>query len=142
VLADLVETVLVPKVIARGYEVQGCFYNDPENRTIANEIHLERHSDDIAVGITFSFAKYGRPKFQVRLRKRQIVEPREHLLHGNLVSRPSQYYHWWGKPWWLPNVLWSDKRAENVIKVVAEKLSGAFDFLDTGIRNSNISRRI
>src|SRR5580765_3547978 len=88
VLADLVETILVSKVTGRDYEVRDIFYNDPENRVNASEIHLERHSGDVADCITFSFAKYRRPKFQVWLRKRQIVEPREVLLYGNLVSRP------------------------------------------------------
>src|SRR5262245_26251191 len=129
VLADLVENIIIPKVVARSYEIKDFYFNDPEDRAIANEIHLERYVGDIALSITFSFAKYSRPKFQVHMMKRRVVKPFEYLLRGSLVCQPTQYYKWWGKPWWMPYVMWSDKRAESVVKVVGEKLNCAFLFL-------------
>jgi hypothetical protein len=134
--------MLVPKAMAAGYEICDVFFDDPKDRAAANEIHLERRRNDFVDFITFSFAKYGRSRFQVHFGKRQIANEARYRLKGNLVCRPEEYYHWWGKQWWMPSVGWSDKRAENTVKMAAKKLDYAFLFLDSGERNSAISRQI
>lgn len=142
VLSDNIEATLVPKVLSAGYEVQDLFFGDRKDRVSPSEIHFERVEGERINYVTFSFDKYRRPKFQVHFGSRQIVAPFALLSRGNLVSKSGEYYHFWGKPWWLPNSMWSDRCSTNVVQTVAAKLDQVFDYLQTGARGPNISRPI
>jgi hypothetical protein len=58
------------------------------------------------------------------------------------VARRSQYYHFWGKPWWLPTRLWSDAGSLRTIGKVASRLEQLVRFLEHGEIGPNISRGV
>ncbi|HVZ27274.1 MAG TPA: hypothetical protein VG798_01335 [Rhizomicrobium sp.] len=142
VLSKMVETVLVSKVLAAGYEIKSFAFDDREDRVLARELHLERANGAVVDFIEFSFEKWGRPRFLVHFGRRQATAPFKYLRTGNLVFRSTQYYCLWGKPWWMPNALWSNKRAENSVRAIDNRLDQIFAFLDTGKRGPNISPAI
>ena len=106
------------------------------------EIELERWADVCVDAVTFNFDKYAAPRFQVQLSRRSSEPPHAWVRSANLVRRPSQYLHFWGKPWWLPATLWSEQASRRVVARVESLLAGALAFVDQGERGRHISRRV
>ena len=141
-LSSLVASQLVPLVEAHGFERVSCSLRQPDQRVSGREIELERWAGGCADTVTFNFDKYGAPRFQVHLSRRSSEPPHEWIRSANLVRHPGQYLHFWGKPWWVPSVLWSGRASRQVVSRVECALPGALVFLASGDRSRHISRRV
>ena len=141
VAAELVESELVSTVLAEGFDFRSVRFGDPKDFVERSEIHLERQNGDTIDYVTFSFAKYRRPSFQVHFGKRKL-DREDFRFMGNLVRKPSQYYFFWCKPWWVPTVIWSDRCTRKSVQAASGALGQAFHFLKTGIRGPNIGKSI
>jgi hypothetical protein len=130
---------LVPEILAAGFRQVEYSLENPEWAVSGREIELERRGSGVVDTITFNFDKYKRPRFQIHA-SRRLAEPPHELIHsGNLVARPSQYYHFWGKPWWLPHSLWSYRALESTVNRVSGHLPQLFRLLEQGKRGQNVS---
>jgi hypothetical protein len=139
-LASLVEARLVQPLIETGFGwVDACFWQ-PDDPVSGSDITLERRTGSEIEEITFNFDKYHRPTFQLHLHRRVFPPPHQWVRSANLVRNNRQYYHFWGKPWWMPTRFWSEHMSERTV----DKLAGHFDqmlaFLEHGERGANISR--
>jgi hypothetical protein len=141
-MSEYVEAQLLPQCINHGFMLTDVFLGDRENPVSANEIYLEKRLGDTVDYIDVTFAKYGLPRFQVGFARRRATGKCEFLRRGNLVAGGNQYYHFWGKPWWIPLGFWSDHCSRRAVEEVAGLLGQAFRFLETGERGPNISKQI
>lgn len=141
-MSKYVEARFVPLCANEGFAVADLFLGDPEMPVSANEIYFEKRLGDTVDYIDLTFAKYGLPRFQVGFARRRATGKNEFLRRGNLVASADQYYHFWGKPWWLPSGLWADQNSRVAVEEVAGLLRQVFHFLATGERGPNISKPI
>jgi hypothetical protein len=141
-LSSAVVTGLLPIVEARGFARVEINLGQPDSPVSGKEIQLERESDGFIDVICFNFEKYGTPRAQVHALRRKRQSPHEILSKCNLVARSTQYYHFWGKLWWLPTRCWPIAASGNVASKIAQKLPQIFDFLERGVRGPNISRQV
>ncbi len=136
-----VSSELVPLLESFGFERVNIHLGDPEAPVSGSELTLERVSGGLLDSITFNFEKYRTPRFQLHASRREAAAPYQFIRSCNLVARGSQYYHFWGKPWWLPTRLWSERGSKRAIESVSSRLPQLVHYLDTGERGPNISRR-
>jgi hypothetical protein len=141
VLSALVVSQLVPLLEARGFQRVAHSLRLLDQPVSGREIELERWGGECVDVVTFNFDKYGAPRFQVQVSRRSSEPPHTWVRSANLVRRPSQYLHFWGKPWWLPTTLWSERASRRVVARVESALPSALAFVDHGERGSHISRR-
>ena len=141
-LSTLVASQLVPFLEARRFCRVSHSLRQPDQPVSGREIELERWAGEFVDTVTFNFDKYAAPRFQVQLSRRSSEPPYAWVRSANLVGRPSQYLHFWGKPWWLPGVLWSERASRRVVANVEAALPSALAFVDHGERGRHISRRV
>jgi hypothetical protein len=139
-LSQLIEAHIVPPLLEAGFAWVDVALQQPDWPVNAHEIRLERVGNSVVDSVDITFGKYGDPKFQIGFSRRESVAPNRFIRSGALVKHPSQRYYFWGKPGWLPSVLWSFERATTGVLDVVPLLRQVIDFLDTGERGSNISR--
>jgi hypothetical protein len=132
---------LVPLLQAHGFEPVRFSLNRKDEPVNVEEICTERTRGDYIDTVYVMFAKYSRPTFQVGFSRRLSQFPNEWVRAGNLVKNPNQYFCFWGKKWWIPNALWSDARASATVEAVTALTDQIFEFLDTGAKGKNISRK-
>jgi hypothetical protein len=101
-LLDAVVESLVPMLESAGFQQVEFVRQDPTSPTSGKEIVLERVSEEHIDSVVFNFDKYHRPRFQVHCSRRDLKTPNDIIRSANLVRNSSQYYHFWGKAWWLP----------------------------------------
>lgn len=142
VLSALVVSQLLPLLEARGFQRVTHRLRQPDQPVSGREIELERWAGDCVDSVCFNFDKYRAPRFQVQLSHRSSEPPHAWVRSANLVRRPSQYLHFWGKPWWLPTTLWSEQASRRVAARVASALPNALAFLDHDERGTHISKRV
>jgi hypothetical protein len=106
------------------------------------EIHMEREIGEAIDGVTINFSKHLRPKFQVHFSRRKLAISPEFVRDANLVARSSQYYHFWGVPFWCPTSLWSHRCSIRTVDMVTAKADQMIAFLDTGSRGQNVSKQV
>lgn len=139
-LASLVEVRLVHPLVEAGFERVNASFWQPDDPVPGSEIALERRTGSEIEEITFNFDKYRSPAFQLHLHRREIRPPHQWVRSAAVVRSNRQYYHFWGKPWWVPTRFWSERMSERTV----DKLAGHFDqmlaFLEHGERRANISR--
>ncbi|MBS1994652.1 MAG: hypothetical protein JSS86_00020 [Cyanobacteria bacterium SZAS LIN-2] len=135
-------STLLPHLERAGFVRVDFELDDPGNPVAGREIILERLNADTFDRVIFNFDKYGAPRVQAHLSRRLRAPPHEFLRSGNLVLRPSQYYHFWGKPWWVPTKLWPSRGALRTVALLEERIPDALSFLETGRRSRCISARI
>lgn len=140
-LAGLVEERLVPPLIERGFEWAETSWADLDQPVGGGEINLVRRLGNEIDDIVFNFDKHHRPAFQVHLTRRKAAFPHTWIRSGNLVQRPSEYLHFWGKPWWLPTRFWTAHDSQRLVEQLTGHLNRALTFLENGVRSRNISRR-
>lgn len=140
-LSTLVVSELVPLLEAHGFCRVAHSLRQPDQPVSGRELELERWGAESVDTVTFNFDKYGAPRFQVQLSRRSADPPHAWVRSANLVRRPSQYLHFWGKPWWLPEGLWSERASRRVVGRMEHVLPDALAFLDHGERGLHISRR-
>jgi len=129
---------LTPVLVAAGFVQVDVDMGEESSPVAGNELQFERtrgvHIDVILV----FFDKYAAPRFQVSLNQRTRSEL---LGSAHLVERPSQYYHWWGKPWWLPSRFWTEGGAKRTVRQVVESVGQGIRYLETNERGPNTSKR-
>lgn len=140
-LAELVETRLVPRCEEAGFTRVDIWMGDQNHRVRGDEIQLERTMGAELDMLDISFANYGATRFQLGCARRRTEPPHAFIRSGKLVAKNAEYYHFWGKPWWLPAWSWSIRDAERTVERVAVKLDQIFDFLERGVVGPNISRQ-
>lgn len=141
-MGRLVEDELLPLYLAANFERVSAHMRDPTDVVSARQICLERACDNKIDSVVFNFNKYRRPTFQVHLHRREIELPHSWVRAANLVSRTSQYLHFWGKPWWMPARYWTEQMSANTIVCVGEMTEVALAFLERGERCRNISKPV
>ena len=141
-MGRLVEERLLPFYLAAGFERVFVHLRDPADAVNGREICLERSCGNEIDVVLFNFDKQRRPAFQVHLHRREIGSPHTWVRAANLVRRPSQYLHFWGKPWWLPTRYWTEHMSASTVKCVGEITDGALAFLERDERCRNISKPV
>lgn len=140
-LTGAIDRQLVPQMEAIGFRRVELSLGDPDSPVLGSEIELERPGDLVIDVISFNFEKYRSPRVQIHGRRRQLQKPNAILRGANLVKHSHQYYHFWGKPWWLPTAWWSDAASDKVISRLATLLPELISFLETGQSSSHISNQ-
>ena len=139
-LSTQVETTLAAWFEQQGFLRVDLNLSDPQWPVRGSEIVLERVVGEQVDVVTFNFDKYRTPRFQLHAQRRVQAPPHEFVRSCNLVARRSQYYHFWGKPWWLPTRFWSDSGSLRTIGQVSPRLEQLVRFLEHGEIGPNISR--
>jgi hypothetical protein len=139
-IADAVDSVVVPLLESAGFERVDVHLRDPEWPVSGSEVALERTAGTLIDSVTFNFEKYRTPRFQVHAARRQATASHEFVRSCNLVARATQYYHFWGKPWWLPTRLWTENGSTRTVGAVSTKIDQLLRYLEAGERGPNISR--
>ena len=139
-LCALVVDRVVPCLASLGFHAVQCTLGNPEWEVSGREVELERSGEGVVDTVTFNFDKHRRPRFQVHASRRSAQPPHPYVRAGNLVARASQYYHFWGKPWWLPSTLWSLVGAERTATEVATHIGQLVAMLENGERGRHVSR--
>lgn len=141
-LCTLVLHRSIPRLASAGFRPVECTLGNSDWPVSGREVELERLGAGYIDSVTFNFDKYMRPRFQVHASRRSAEPPHRFIHAGNLVSRRSQYYHYWGKPWWLPSGLWSTGRSAASAAQVEACLGQLLRLLENGERGANISKDI
>jgi hypothetical protein len=142
ILISLVRDRLVPALEQAGFCLVDISLRQTDRPVAGRMIELERWTDHWVDSFTFNFDKYRTPRFQVQASRRLVTPPHEFLRSANLVARPSQYLHFWGKPWWLPSIVWSQAASIRTVDKVALHQTELLGFLETGERSRAVSRAI
>jgi len=141
-LSNLLDTELIPKLEALGFQRVNISRNNPEWPVSGSEISLERVSGAFLDSITINFEKYRTPRFQIHASRSEATQPHTGIRGCNFVARSSQYCHFWGRPWWLPTRFWSEQGSKRTVVRVLSRTEQLLLFLEVGERGSNISKRI
>lgn len=136
----LVQEQLLPKLAGIGF-VEAEDWPEPSCDPVGGgELLVQRDQDNAVDLICFNFDKYHRPRVQVSIYRRALTPPYALVRSANLVKRSSQYYHWWGQPWWLPTRFWAKGQSNKAIDRLATCLLQSDAFLQRGERGPNMSR--
>jgi hypothetical protein len=142
ILSEQIMEKVVPALETQGFRGVGICLGDPDQPVSGGDLRFERRVADKIDSVTFNFEKYRTPSVQVHLARRGAAPPHEFILSGNLVSRPWQYYHFWGKPWWYPTRFWPHRSVVRTVELILGRLQQAVDFLEQGKRGSGISKEV
>jgi hypothetical protein len=123
----------------KGFRPVELTLGNPEWPISGRDLEFERAGTGFVDSVTISFDKYMSPRFQVLASRRVPEPPHSCIRAGNLVSRPTKYYCFWGKPWWLPSWLWSARLSAASASRVESLLGQLFRMLEDGSRGPNIS---
>ena len=141
-LIDQVVERLVPAIAAAGFERVDASHMGPDHSPSGSEICLERISGEYLDVITLNFEKHGKPRVQVHGARRQLKAPHAFVRSANLVRRSSQYYYFWGKPWWLPTKLWPESATDQAVEAARQRVGQLLVFLQSNERGQCISKQV
>lgn len=141
-LIDQVIERLVPVVEASGFERIELSLMGPDHTPSGSEIRLERVVGKCMDTIIFNFEKHRTPRFQIHGARRLGEAPFPFIRAANLVRSKSQYYCFWGKPWWFPIKLWPASATECIVKSAGAQIGALVHFLETGERRDYISKEV
>jgi len=133
---------LVPALEAEGFKRVDFSLVDPTYPTSGSEIVMERVAGEYVDAVTFNFEKYRRPRVQIQCTRRELSEPHNLVRSANLVRKNTQYYYFWGKPWWLPTRLWPATASGRALDLAKAQLGQIPRFLESGERGPNISKQV
>lgn len=139
-LSSEVASRLFPSLAQAGFERVDITLKDTAWPVSGRELEFERWRHSYVDSISYNFDKNGSPRFQVQASRRSAERPNAFIRSGNLVRRPSQYLHFWGKRWWLPLQLWSQRASVRTVAQVSQRVGQLVTFLELGDRGSFISR--
>jgi hypothetical protein len=139
-LVDGVTEHLVPVFEAQGFQRVDYVLMDRAAPTPASYVVLERVTGEVIDSITFNFEKYRTPRFQIHVSRRTLAPSNSFIRAANLVRKNSQYYCFWGKPWWLPTKFWSSTATQRVLEGLLPVLQQVQPFIERGDRGPNISK--
>jgi hypothetical protein len=141
-LCELIENQLVPLIHSYGFKQVEVSLLKDDDLVAANEIRMERIVNDNIDSIYIFFDKYERAKFQIGFNRKSIKLLNEFVPTRHLVKDPSQYYFWWGKPWWYPLSFWGESNSKKTIDEIMPLLPQILEFLESGNRGKNISMEV
>lgn len=141
-LSEEVERRFVPLCEQRGYKWVDVWLDKEDMPVSRDEIILQKCIEHYIEYIYIAFDKYLAPRFQVLCARRSDSPGNEFIWSGNLVAKKNEYYHFWGKPWWVPLSMWSDANSSNIISKVVEISPQIFTFLESGERGDNIGKSV
>jgi hypothetical protein len=136
-----VENRLVPQLETQGFCRVDVNLRQTDWPVLGREVTLERARDKIVDSVSFSFTKFKSPRLQVHFSRRELTPPHTFLRSASLVIRRTQYYHFWGKPWWLPTLFWSDRATSRTIDKLEARIGELLQFLESGDIGASISRQ-
>jgi hypothetical protein len=136
-----VDNRLVPQFEMHGFCRVDVSLRQADSPVRGSEVRLERARDQIVDSISFSFTKFKSPRLQVHFSRRKLTPPHTFLRSANLVIRRSQYYHFWGKPWWLPTRFWSERATSRTVDKLEARIEQLLRFLESGDIGPSISRQ-
>lgn len=132
----------VPDVLsAYQYAPTMTLFGNEEDVIDPNELHFERSYGFSIAYITFRFEKYDLPRFQVTCGRCEIQTPHKFIRAAKVVASAREQIHFWGKPWWLPDFMWSAARATREVDVVCVILPQVVEFLESGSVGGNLCVR-
>jgi len=140
-LSELVDAEFGSEAIKAGFERVDTVLQRADWPVDSNEIELERLHSSFIDSIYITFAKHGRPRFQIGCSRREISPPNSFVRSCHLVKHARQYYYFWGRAWWMPRFLWTNGQSRRTVNRVLRAMGQLFDFLETGERGPNISRQ-
>jgi hypothetical protein len=141
-LSAAIDRELLAMLAERGFirvDTQRQFEDCPVS---GSEIELGREGGKHYDVVRFNFEKYRTPRVQVSGSRHEAHAPYKCIRACNLVARDSQYYHFWGRSWWLPDSLWPDARVQATVNAIRKNLDQLLHFLETGERGPNISKSL
>lgn len=141
-LVDGIVEILLPLLESQGFSRVSFERLDSSLPVSGSEIVLERIGDREIDSVTFNLEKYRRPRFQIHFSRRDRNSPNNFIRSANLVRKSSQYYHFWGKPWWFPTKLWPESATRRTLAEVQSQLVQVLHFLDNAERGRNISKAV
>jgi len=141
-LIDQVVEQLVPAIAAAGFERVEVSHMGPDQSPSGSEICFERVSGEHLDVITLNFEKHGKPRLQVHGARRELKAPHAFVRSANLVRRNSQYYYFWGKPWWLPTKLWPESITDHAVEEVKQRIGQLLVFLQSNERGQSVSKQV
>lgn len=139
-LNERLAEALTPILIAAGFENVEFSLQRKDSPVEGRELRFERVSRDWVDVVYVFFDKYDSPRFQVAFSRRAAADPDTIIRSGYIVDRPSEYYHEWGKPRWIPMALWPAAMVSTVVAKVVSSIDQVLHFLETGERGDNINR--
>ncbi|MEW6598741.1 hypothetical protein ACVSQ4_28100, partial [Klebsiella pneumoniae] len=139
VLSELLEEKFVAVFLGSRFEWVGVNLTRPDWPVDTKEIVLERANSDLIDYVVVNFEKHSAPRFQIHFGRRRNTVDNEFIRSGNLVKNPHEYYHFWGKPAWLPTRFWSDNSAQRVVSTVTSMVDEIIAFIEFGEKGENIS---
>ena len=140
VLAEEIVSRWVPAIEAKGFESVDFNLGRTDSPVEGRELQFERWSSGHVDVIHLFFDKYSSPRFQISFARRKRPSPNQIVRASHLVKRPSEYYHEWGKPRWLPDALWSPQQSTATVDRVLKATNQIFAFLETGECGPNVGR--
>jgi hypothetical protein len=132
----------IPEIERAGFQSVSTHFGHKDSPVQGGEIRFERASGDFVDCIDLFFDKYASPRFQVTFSRRSRADVGRFVRSGKLVKRPTQYYYEWGKPRWLPRLLWSASQSRRVVERVADGIDQVLQFLESGTRGPAISKEV
>jgi len=138
-LSELLLTKLVPAMQAGGFEKVDYTFNQPDLPVEGSEFQFERRRGDNVDVVYVAFDKNSAPRVQILVSRRGPSGRNGVVRAGQLVRRPWQSYHPWGRPWWLPSALWSMWQASRCVDAIVERMPQVFHFLETGERGRSVA---
>lgn len=141
-LSELVLTRLTPVIEGAGFDCVDCELGRTDRPVAGSELRFERTAGNHVDVVYAFFDKYASPRFQIAFSRRDRNSPDRIIRAGRLVMRPSEHYHEWGKPRWLPLALWSEARAMRCVDEAVKRMTHVFRFLATDERGPGISRSV
>jgi hypothetical protein len=139
-MSERLTAELIPVIEAAGFIKVDVELGEASSPVAGSDLQFERTRGDQIDVIHVFFDKYARPRFQVNVFRKARSEPHELLSQAFLVKRSNEYYHVWGKPWWLPTRFWTEGRSKKTVRKVVGCLGQGIRFLETGERGPNINK--
>ncbi len=137
-LAEQMETVFLRPFLEAGYASVNTECRDRSRAVSGLEIRLEKVDEGLFKSVTIQFDKYRGPRLQVSLERSRAGEQRP-FEEASLVPRKGMYCHVWGKPWLVPNFLWSARAPVRLARRLARLHPQCHVFLESGVRGRNLS---
>lgn len=103
------------------------------------ELRWEDARGDAVLGCSGRFDKYRAPRLYVQFERWSGNPPVQHQ-RAALVRSKRQFFYWWGKPWWLPKGLWSQRAAARTAAKLAALVPQGIAFAESGARGPNVGR--
>jgi len=141
-LAELIDDILVPLFIIEGFELVAFCLGDEKNLVQGNELRLEKLYEDRICSISIFFDKYNDARFQISMIKNESTGNKKIIDSAHLVSKCGEYFHFWGRPWWIPSFMWSKDSVKNAVEEIVKYTPQIMDYFNYDRRGEKISKKV